>query len=163
LPVVVGQELVGLTPTTVDDLGQYGGVQRIAARVVRPARAEHGVVHGAHQPGLATGQRRPPVRERHVQHRPAAGPDEQRLDADLTGRVVEPVRAHPVQVGGGRAGVPRSAGQPPGQQFELGRPDLGPVQQRHAAMLTTATGPPWTVRPPAEGGRPADAGRGPLP
>jgi len=67
--------------------------------------------------------------ERHLVDGVVAGGHEDRFDADLAIGVVEPKRAHLPQ----RSGItvePRLGGEPPGEQFQLGRVERGLVQKR---------------------------------
>ncbi len=124
----VGAGLARLPPTVdVEDLLDLGAAgehrrrhgtrpDRVGGRVVHPAGAEHRVLGGADQVGGRAGQLGRPVGDRHVQHRAARGPQQERLDADLAGRVVEPVarraaRRHPARRTRGGRGARRSAGR----------------------------------------------------
>ena len=64
-----------------------------------PAPAQHRVLERADQVIVAPRERRPPVRQRNLQHGPEIGPQQEGLDADLARRVVEAVGAEPADVG----------------------------------------------------------------
>ncbi|CAM3106259.1 hypothetical protein STAL104432_13710 [Streptomyces albus] len=114
---------------------QLGDQHRIVAPVVHPAPPQHAVLHGAHEGVLRPLQRGAPVGERHqIGGRFGAGGvvDHDELHPDLALRVVQPEpsgidRLGPVHT----PAVPRTRGQPRGQELQFGRLENGLVDHGH--------------------------------
>jgi len=130
-PAVDLKELLSLAGTSEDGTRQRCGVDGVSARVVHPAPAEDRVLGGADQPSVTAVQGRAAVCERNLMNRPVTSFDENGLDPDRTGRVIEPVARHAHDVRDVLALAPAAAGQPRRQEFELGGVQLRSVQQRH--------------------------------
>lgn len=130
-PAVDLEVLLGLADAAADGVGQRHRVHRVGAGVVHPAAAEDRVLGRADQPLVGVVERRGAVGQRDLVDRPVGGGDQDRLHADLAGRIVEAVRPLTHHLDAGRSLVPGSAGQPGRQQFELRGAQCRPVQQCH--------------------------------
>jgi hypothetical protein len=139
-PLAVGllQHLVGLAVARQRGRDHRRDEDGVAAAVVDPALAEHRVLHRADQQVVGALERGAPVGQRHLQHRAVAGADEQHLDADLAGRVVQAERRDLLELCG-VALEPRLARRPGRQGLELRRDEFCLVEECHAAIVGGTT------------------------
>ena len=138
LAVGLLQHLVGLAVAGERGRDRRRDEDGVAAPVVDPALAEHRVLHRADQQVVGALERGAPVGQRHLQHGAVAGADEQHLDADLAGRVVEAERRDLLE----RPGIalePRLARRPGREGLELRRDEFGLVEECHAAIVGGGT------------------------
>ena len=88
-----------LASASHDDSHQFTDVDRIAARVIDPSRAEHRMLHGAEKASLGTFKRFIPVGKGELQHRAGATGEDVGFDANLTRGVIKTIRADLREVG----------------------------------------------------------------
>ena len=124
----------------LDELEQLGGVDRVVRAVVDPPATEHRVLHRADEGVVGAAERLAAVGEGHlVDDRLGAGlvGQDERLDAHLALRVVEPPADEPAQPGLlPLRGVPALLAHPALDELDLGRAEgRGGVDLSHGPHL----------------------------
>lgn len=136
-PAVRQQAQVGLPPAGQDGAGQGRGPDRVAAAVIQPARAENGVLGRRDQVRVRPRQRAPAVGQRHLEQA-VARPEQERLDPDLAGRVVQPEGAQRMEPG--RAAGPGPPGQPGVQNLPQRRVEGRLMEHSHPGRVGLSPG-----------------------
>ena len=125
-------ELFSLATARQDDARENVRVNRIAAPVVGPARAEDGMVHRSDLPLISTVEGSATIRQRDVEQRAVPVTDDDGLYPYLSCGIVKATRRHPLEIGIAGPLVPAAGRQPCVEQLEFGWTEFGMVQEGHS-------------------------------